>query len=590
MKHIRATIKRVSLGEMQKKSLSPLLAAASLLTMGLLFLFSPLLHLLGTRAHSDIVFYHHTFHASSVISLPVLGIFIAYLAVFVYHRRRIALYTGMCAAVMSVLYLQALYPLRRLTLVATFLCIIYVITALLRRKEFFVRNSLEGVTQQLFYALTIILFGLAYGITGFHLFSHRLFHADYSLLASLDMTIDAMTGFSGTIAEPTRVGQLFIDSLTGIGIMLYGILLGALFQPLRLRIWSTHSRDRRTAEAIIKATSTSSEDFFKLWPEDKSYYFSHDASSFLAYKQARRTIVILGDPVGRAETFAGLIGDFTRYCTSLGWHVAVVNATENSQPIYTSLGLTSLFVGNEAIIDVPTFLSTTSTDKHFRYVRNRAARDTLRAEEWRELDGERLAILRRISDSWLARNGRREYGFFMGYFDRQYLRQCRLFVLYQDTKPVAYVNLIPSYHKGHASIDQLRSLESISPVGMYYTLTEIITTLNSEHVNTLNIGLTPLSDITNADVDSPQRALLRLTRVLGGTYYSFSGLEQFKRKFRPTWEPRSLLFTGSKVNAITISRDVERISAYHARGSLNLYVYTLIALGVLTAGLNLILA
>jgi hypothetical protein len=100
-----------------QKPLSPLLASASLLTMGLLFLFSPILHLLNTRAHSNITFYHHIFHASSIISLPVLGIVIAYLSVFVYHRRRVALCAGAAIATLSAAYLQILYPYHPLTLV-----------------------------------------------------------------------------------------------------------------------------------------------------------------------------------------------------------------------------------------------------------------------------------------------------------------------------------------------------------------------------------------------------------------------------------------------------------------------------------------
>ena len=269
--------------------------------------------------------------------------------------------------------------------------------------------------------------------------------------------------------------------------------------------------------------------------------------------------------------------------------MAAINTTDNGKALFEGRGFKSLFIGNEGVVDVEQFIETTSRDKHFRYVTNKAHRDQLRVEEWQHIDEDRFAKLHTISNAWLMRDGRREYTFFMGYFDRSYLQECRIFVLFEHDKPVGYVNLIPSFHAGHESLDQFRACNDISSIGMHFLLLKTLETLHSEHAKTLNIGLSPLSGIEKDSIDLVPRATLQLMRLLGASYYSFKGLEQFKNKFKPIWEPRSIVFSGAGPNLLRISRDIERASNYEPHGSRSLYVSTTIGVVVLTLGLYFIL-
>lgn len=572
-----------------KSSRTSLYGAASLGAIGLLLVFGPLLHLLAFNftaghVHRSIV------HTDRIVSLPIVGIILLYLSAFVYHRRLLAAYIAACLSILTVTYLSVLYPYRLMVYAVAALTAVYVTVFIAGYKELTVKNSLEDMSRHLRRIGIIAAVGFAYGVFGFYFLGQRFFHTRFSLPTSIGTTIDSLTGFSGTIAEPTHLGQLFIDSLGGIGIVLFVLLLGALFRPLGLKIRPHQEHeDRDKAQAIIQARSASSEDFFKLWPYDKQYFFSPDQQAFLAYKKAGRTVVILGDPVGKAADFRGLVASFVRYCRSLGWSVAAINTTGISKSLLEKQGLKSLFVGNEGIVDIRHFVRETRRGKHFRYVANRAQRDKLKIEEWQDIGEAQVAKLRAISNAWLAQGGRREYTFFMGYFDRKYLRACRIFVLLQNDEPVAYVNLIPSFHKDHESLDQFRSGEGVSPVGMHFLLLKVIETLAQERAKTLNIGLSPLSGIASSNAELVPRAALRLMRLLGGSYYSFGGLEQFKNKFQPAWEPRSLLFTGTSANLLRVSRDIERASSYKPHGNSSLYISTVIGVVVLTLGLYFIL-
>lgn len=557
-----------------------------LIALGLISIFGPLLHF----ATIEMERHHHAFGRTNVIiSLPVVGVLLLYIAVFVYYRRLLAVYLSAGLSIALSAYQYTLLGMTPLTLATILLTALFIGACATCSNYFTIRNSFEGLRQQLKPIGIIMMIGFAYGVAGFLILGERFFHTSISFEDAAILTISNVIGLNGTITEQTHVSQLFIDSLGGIGIIIFISLLGALFRPLRLKLFVTGQHDLDLAERILQESSTSSEDFFKLWPRDKRYFFSEDKRAFIAYKQAGHTIVVLGEPAGDHHAWPQLIEQFTEYCQSLGWALAVVNANRQTRKLYKSCGFSSLFIGNEAVVDVAQFIDTTRRDKHFRYVANKAHRDNLAIEEWVRPNRTHIEELREVSDDWLARGGRREYTFFMGYFDPAYLQQCRVFVLKQAGQTIAFVNLIPTFIGIHASIDMFRSRADASPVATHFLLMSVLETLSHEQVKTLNLGLSPLSGVTD-DQETTSRALLRAVRFLGASYYAFQGLEQFKSKFRPTWEKRWLLVSGTSASIIRASRDIEAASRYEPHGDRQIYISTVVGVIILTIGLYLLLA
>lgn len=572
-----------------KSNRVPFYGGVILACVGVLLTFSPLFHLLNNGS-SGIHFHfnHHIIQFTSVVSLPVVGIMLIYLSIFVYHRRLLAVYVSGGLSLLMLFYLLFVYAWGFIMGLVSILIVIYFVIVCRYRREFIVENNLEGLSQHLRQIGIMALVGLFYGIITFFLFGPRLFHAHFSIIDSFGMTFNGLTGFNGTISRSTHLGQLFINSLGGMGVVIFILLLGAFFRPLRLKVWNNSHDDRLKAERIVAASSHSSEDFFKLWPVDKQYYFSPTSKAFLAYKQSGHTIVILGGPVGESSAYDTLVHDFIEYCYSLGWRVAAISVNPQEKLLYEEHGLSTLFIGNEGIIDITHFMQKTWGDKHFRYVRNKAKREGLEVVEWTAPSHEQLRQLEAISNAWLSHGGRREYTFFMGYFNRWYLEQCRIYVLVEQGKPVAYINLIPSYYDNHDSLDHFRSYPAISSVGMHFLLMKVLQTLSTKKVKMLNIGLSPLSGIKK-ETGNFSHILLRLVRLLGANYYSFKGLEQFKNKFRPQWDQRFLLYSGTSAGLLRITKDIEYASSYSLRGNRQVYVSILGGIIVLTLGLYFIL-
>jgi phosphatidylglycerol lysyltransferase len=276
-----------------------------------------------------------------------------------------------------------------------------------------------------------------------------------------------------------------------------------------------------------------------------------------------------------------------RYCYSLGWTVVAINLDSAERRLFKQQKFSSLPIGREATIDTEQFIQGTLNSKHFRYVNNRSKRDQLTVTEWNELSEERIQQLQTISKTWLKQGNRREYTFFMGYFDRSYLKKSRVFVLFQSDEPVAFVNILPSRFGDRQSIDLFRSTIKTSPIGMYFLFEEMIKKLSSEGIQYLNIGLAPLST-GSEDPSASRSSALRLLRRFG-FYYSFKGVEQFKNKFKPKWETRYIAYSGSPANLLRVVKDVEYVSSYKTRGDRLVYITTIVGIAVFSVGLYFIL-
>ena len=86
---------------------------------------------------------------------------------------------------------------------------------------------------------------------------------------------------------------------------------------------------------------------------------------------------------------------------------------------------------------------------------------------------------------------------------------------------------------------------------------ELIVKLEKDGIEVVNLGLAPLSGLDRRVERTAQDKLLLLIKLLGNRYYSFKGLEQFKGKFRPDWQPNYLYYQAAPALLPLVIRDIE---------------------------------
>jgi phosphatidylglycerol lysyltransferase len=524
--------------------------------IGLCLIVQPFLSFIGEHLRYSRIVWINPLGISPSLLLTLMGVTLMYLVPYLYRGRKIAymLSTVLVVIASAILVRQHVAFLVLVMVLGTALWLVF------SHDQYKVRSDMIRLQFGLRTAAIAAGIGYLYGFLGFFVLGPLAFHQLFSLQQSLVLSLQALFTLS-SLDAPTSQAELFIHSIDVISGLIFILVVTSLFKPVRFAL-GAQKKDWEQAEEILRATSRSSEDYFKLWPGDKHYFFSPSRQSFLAYKTSGGTAIILGDPSGDANEFGQLITGFRYFVTSNGWRVAIINATDITKQLVEGKKFHEQFIGNEAVISIQNFIKRTAHSKHFRYVTNKAERDGLLVDYLHRPSDSEIQLLRKISDAWLSKGGRKEYSFFMGYFDEAYLKAGTVILLRQYGEAIAYVSILPSFIDDEVSIDHLRLLPETSPVAMHFLLLELIRMEHKAGKKTLNIGLAPLSGIELEDnQNSISDKVLVLVKKFGNRYYSFKGVEQFKGKSDPIWYPRYLYYTGSVASLPLIARDIEQAAS-----------------------------
>jgi phosphatidylglycerol lysyltransferase len=507
------------------------------------------------------------FAATSHIVSFGLGLGLLYIASQVTLRKRNAWYV---AVIMLVGLIAAeLLHFRNLLQVALYAAALAIIIK--DRRQFAVQSDPVSFRRGLLTAAGLLAVIVLFAITIFEVIDQRAYGRDLTTTQTISATYHALV--NGTLPvddHMRRYDHMLVSMLRVSGLACVIIVGWGLFRPLQLRRQAPLAH-RMEARRLLKLYSQSSEDYFKLWPHDKHYFFYEQA--FVAYGVAGNTALILDGATGNPEDFDNLRRQFLDFARLNGWTVAIIHADPAEAKAWQQFGLNRIFIGSEAVVNCQEFAESTIRNKHFRYVANKAAKGGLHFDLWQPpLSQEQIAELRKVSDAWLRHGGRREYGFLMGYFDSDYLANCQVAVLQRQgsetgdaREVIAYANLIPTFKDDMASFDHMRFTPGLSNVAMHFLLRGLVMHLYDDGVRTCNLGLAPLSKLDEQIDKSISERLLLTIKRLGSRYYSFAGLEQFKGKFAPDWEPRYLLYQGAPTRLVAVATALNTLSSYRPR-------------------------
>ena len=326
-------------------------------------------------------------------------------------------------------------------------------------------------------------------------------------------------------------------------------ILWVLFRPYKL---NPAKRDFVTVEKLLRKYSSSSEDFFKLWPADKDYYFPAGHQGFVAYKVEANVAFTLADPIGSDPK--KLIDEFNGWCRQRRLKVCYLPVYQKSLAMYEAAALEPIQIGSSAVIDVKYFLSDTVNEKWWRWRINKS----IKAGHEYQLSipphsGRFMRDLKQVSDKWLKTGGHAERGFALGHFDGQYLSKCRIHYLKdRHGRIIAFTNALPQFNQSRTmTVDLLRQLPDAD--SMAYLLYKTIESGAQSGYQKFDLGFVPFA--------KAKGSIINIAKALGGGRFSSKGLEQFKNKFNPTWEPNYLAYEGDLSDLAVIALSIEKVMA-----------------------------
>lgn len=390
------------------------------------------------------------------------------------------------------------------------------------------------------------LLTVAYGVAGFWLLDPTEFGVDFHWDAAIRQTLQALT-FSGNpeLAARTAYANWFLESLVLIAALALLYAAWTLFRPALYR-FRIRPHDAAEARGLVAAHGRCAQDHFKT-SLDKSFFFSSNRRAFLAYRVGADQAIVLGDPVGPPTDSERAIREFLAYCEDNDWRVAFHQATPEMLPVYQRLGLKSFKLGDEAIVDLEQFTLEGKKNKAFRTTLNLFERiGVTSALHPAPVPEAVLAQAEQVSEEWLRLPGRRERRFTLGKFDRDELRRTPLLAAYDaDGRMLGFINLVPSFRPGEATLDLMRR-RTEGPNGlMDYLFLQAFAWAKREGFTRFNLGMVPMSGFQPGERSSlEERALHGFFQNLQFVF-SFQGLRAFKAKFATGWEPLYIVYQGA---------------------------------------------
>ncbi len=411
----------------------------------------------------------------------------------------------------------------------------------LLQPHFHARSDPPSIRQGLRALLAALSFTLVYGAAGFYMLD-RHFSVNFGLLAALRQTLAMFVVFYDPSLQPvTRFGRYFLDSIYLVGAATLAYALFMVVRPVLLR-QPASSAERARARAIVSAHGRSPLAHMALF-DDKAYFFSR-AGSVVAFVARGRAAVALGEPVGPAGDLARAVREYGEFCALNDWVPAFYLVPPDRLEAYRGAGYRALCVGREAIVDLAAFSLDGGANKPVRTMVNRLTRlghtTHMHAPP---LPDELLDRLSLVSDEWLTLVKGREMRFSMGWFYRDYLRECQVMtVCAPDGGLRAFANLLPAYQHEEIAVDLMRYGPAAEKGSMEFLFVRLFEWARAQGYARFNLGLSALSGVgEQADDPAVERALHYFFEHVN-QFYNFKGLYAFKDKYHPEWSPRYLLY------------------------------------------------
>ena len=355
-------------------------------------------------------------------------------------------------------------------------------------------------------------------------------------------TLDLLRWQSG----PIHYGHHFGWMPLAVHLIELGTLVAiayVIFRPLAAPRALPGPAAREAAAQLVRDHGTDTLSFFKL-RADKHYFFSQDRRAFVGYRVENGVLLLSGDPVGPREAIRPLLEELHRYAAARGLKLGAVGASERLRPLYEALGLRTIYLGDEAIVELDRFSLEGRAIRKVRQSVHRLSKAgyTAQLSALRELDPETIAQIERVLER--GRQGAPERGFSMA-MDSLSGEETLVLLARDEAGAIRGVlHFVPCFGRPTMSLSFMRR-DPETPNG----LTEFLVVKAAELLRERGLAEMSLNFAAFAKwMHSPQKRSERLLGklvTLGNPFFQIESLYRFNAKFFPRWEPRYLVYEGA---------------------------------------------
>jgi lysyl-tRNA synthetase, class II len=420
-----------------------------------------------------------------------------------------------------------------------------VVALLARRADFRRAGDPSAKPRVLVHAIVLVAGVAAYGVVT--LWINRLM-ADqpYTIPFALHVTGRALAGlsFHGAHHLSGPVADWFPLSAFMLGWGGLGLVLVEWLAPWRYRL-RRGAHELEVVRRLVRRWGADTLAPFAL-RADKSYFFSEDESAFLAYRVVGGVAIVAGDPIGPSDAREGLVRRFLDFAHEREWRVAVLGVSEGCLGLYRSLGLRSLYHGDEAVVETARFSLEGRAIRKVRQSVHRleAAGFTARALRPSEIGAAMRRELEEIAREW--RGAAPERGFVMALDALFALSDDEAVFLVgfdRDERPTGFLHFGVCRAGSAISLSSMPRRRGLPNGFTEWLICESIAWARAHDFARVSLNFSPFAGIL-----APEGELTRAQQLQAATLRRLKGRFQldnlllFNRKFFPAWQRRFVVY------------------------------------------------
>lgn len=402
---------------------------------------------------------------------------------------------------------------------------------------------------------TAVVIGFAYGMIGFAI-HHGQVRPRFTVGLAFDETAARLVGLSGPLHVHGLLGAWFPGSITVLGFAAVSVLAALALAPVAERTSASRS-ERQRVQRLVQRPEGNTLDPFAL-REDKRYVFSGDGRAAIAYRYVAGVGLSTGDPVGEPASVPDALGRFLERCDRHGWRPAFLGIRHDCLAPFEMAGLRSLYLGDEAVIDVDEFTLEGRAMRPVRQAVNRTKNFGITTDFVRERDLDPTLRRALVGIAERSRRGAPERGFAMALDGLLSGRDgdCLLAIARDAASaPIAFQRYVPCRAGAGLSLDAMRR-DDVPPNGVNERMiADVVTWAGRRGVREVSLNFAAFRWLLreDADLNPVQSAEAWFMRRIS-PYFQLESLLAFDAKFRPRWVPRHLVFrTAGEIPAIGVA-------------------------------------
>ena len=384
-------------------------------------------------------------------------------------------------------------------------------------------------------AVTVVIATLAYGTLGL-VANDRDVRGDLGLAGMVAQIARMALGLGSGTPLTGRFGRLFPASVAAV------FWVGALAVAARALAPALVRRPADPGLAAAVAASDDSLAYFAL-RDDRATVRAGDA--LIAYSPVGSVALAGGDPLGPPGQWPAAIAAFHDRAAAQGRIAAVLGCGEAAARLWRVAGLFTVYLGDEAVLDLDRFSLEGRAVRIARQSWNRGRRAGYTSAACRsgDLDHAQVEALAELSRRWRGDAAERGFSMALGrLFDPR--DPDTLVVAAKDGhgRLRGFLHLVP-WGADSASLDVMRRDRNAPSWLNDFLVVEAARSLPGLGVRRLSLNFSFLRAVLAAGAGSDAPLRLRaarwLLRGLSGAF-QIESLYRFNRKFQPHWQPRYL--------------------------------------------------